>query len=152
MAGTSLMTRLTIGDCRVGGGALDCSCAGLRPPHKLDVQFSRIQLSRRRPHLSDDEGEHRGKVAVPALAVRLRIPLPEERVSLHRLNDPLIFHESFQCGRIACPAITRLSSPGGTTRTACRCSDVASPSTTRGVSENRSLPARSNVPVANEGR
>jgi len=31
--------------CRVGGGALDCSCAGLRPPHKLDVQFSRIQLS-----------------------------------------------------------------------------------------------------------
>ena len=32
-------------DCRVGGGALDCSCAGLRPPHKLDVQFSRIQLS-----------------------------------------------------------------------------------------------------------
>ena len=31
--------------CRVGGGAFDCSCAGLRPPHKLDVQFSRIQLS-----------------------------------------------------------------------------------------------------------
>jgi hypothetical protein len=31
--------------CRVGGGALNCSCAGLRPPHKLDVQFSRIQLS-----------------------------------------------------------------------------------------------------------
>src|SRR5271165_5424264 len=43
------------------------------------------------------------------------------------LNHPLIFHESFQCGRIACPAITRLSSPGCTTRTACRCSDVASP-------------------------
>ena len=35
----------TIDLCRVGGGALDCSCAGLRPPHKLDVQFSRIQLS-----------------------------------------------------------------------------------------------------------
>src|SRR5208283_5663475 len=67
------------------------------------------------------------------------------------LNYPLIFHESFQCGSMACSAITRLSSPGGTTRTACRCSDVASPSTTRGVSENRSLPARSNVPVANEG-
>ena len=31
--------------CRVGGGALDCSCAGLRSPHKLDVQFSRSQLS-----------------------------------------------------------------------------------------------------------
>jgi hypothetical protein len=31
--------------CRVGGGALDCSRAGLRPPLKLDVQFSRIQLS-----------------------------------------------------------------------------------------------------------
>src|SRR5689334_22318147 len=33
---------------RVGGGALDCSRAGLRPPLKLDVQFSRIQLSRKR--------------------------------------------------------------------------------------------------------
>jgi len=44
-----------------------------------------------------------------------------------RLNHPLIFHESFQCGRIAYPAITRLPSLGGTTRTACRCSDVASP-------------------------
>jgi hypothetical protein len=31
--------------CRVGGGALDCSHADLRPPLKLDVQFSRIQLS-----------------------------------------------------------------------------------------------------------
>src|SRR5208337_2799372 len=71
--------------CRVGGGALDCSRAGLRPPLKLDVQFSRIQLSRRRSHLSDNEGEHRGKVVVPALAVRLRTPLPEERVSLHCL-------------------------------------------------------------------
>src|SRR5208282_5077173 len=64
--------------CRVGGGALDCSRAGFRPPLKLDVQFSRIQLSRRRSHLSDNEGEHRGKVVVPALAVRLRTPLPEE--------------------------------------------------------------------------
>src|SRR5208337_4158790 len=71
--------------CRVGGGALDCSRAGLRPPLKLDVQFSRIQLSRRRSHLSDNEGEHRGKVVVTALAVRLRTPLPEERVSLHCL-------------------------------------------------------------------
>src|SRR5271165_3666955 len=70
---------------RVGGGALDCSRAGLRPPLKLDVRFSRIQLSRRRSHLSDNEGEHRGKVVVPALAVRLRTPLPEERVSLHCL-------------------------------------------------------------------
>ena len=34
------------------------------------------------------------------------------------LNHPLIFHQSFQCGRIACPAITRLSSPGCPTRTA----------------------------------
>src|SRR5215472_1355162 len=34
--------------CRVGGGALDCSRAGLRPPLKLGVQFSRTQLSRRR--------------------------------------------------------------------------------------------------------
>ena len=31
--------------CRVGGGALSCLCACLRPPLKLDVQFSRIQLS-----------------------------------------------------------------------------------------------------------
>src|SRR5208282_5496282 len=36
------------------------------------------------------------------------------------LNYPLIFPESFQWGSIACPAITRLSSPGGTPRTACR--------------------------------
>src|ERR1700720_370946 len=31
--------------CRVGGGALSCLRACLRPPLKLDVQFSRIQLS-----------------------------------------------------------------------------------------------------------
>ena len=31
--------------CRVGGGALNCLRADLRPPLKLDVQFSRIQLS-----------------------------------------------------------------------------------------------------------
>src|SRR5271166_3663953 len=31
--------------CRVGGGALSCLRANLRPPLKLDVQFSRIQLS-----------------------------------------------------------------------------------------------------------
>src|SRR5208283_3122472 len=31
--------------CRVGGGALGCLRANLRPPLKLDVQFSRIQLS-----------------------------------------------------------------------------------------------------------
>ena len=30
---------------RVGGGALSCLRACLRPPLKLDVQFSRIQLS-----------------------------------------------------------------------------------------------------------
>jgi len=32
-------------NCRVGGGALSCLRANLRPPLKLDVQFSRIQLS-----------------------------------------------------------------------------------------------------------
>jgi hypothetical protein len=31
--------------CRVGGGALSDLGADLRPPLKLDVQFSRIQLS-----------------------------------------------------------------------------------------------------------
>jgi hypothetical protein len=31
--------------CRVGGGALRCLGANLRPPLKLDVRFSRIQLS-----------------------------------------------------------------------------------------------------------
>jgi hypothetical protein len=36
---------------RVGGGALDRSHAGLRPPLKLGVQFSRAQLSRRRRFL-----------------------------------------------------------------------------------------------------
>src|SRR5215472_3904268 len=35
-------------DCRVGGGAL--ASAGLRPPRKLHVQFSRMQLSRKRDH------------------------------------------------------------------------------------------------------
>jgi hypothetical protein len=33
--------------CRVGGGAPSFPDAGHRPPLKLDVQFSRIQLSRR---------------------------------------------------------------------------------------------------------
>ena len=56
-------------------------------------------------------------------------PFPKVALTLQALalNHPLIFHESFQWGRIACPAITRLSSPGGTTCTACRCNDVASP-------------------------
>jgi hypothetical protein len=45
--------------CRVGGGALDCSRADLRPPHKLDVQFSRIQLSR---NGTLDRRELRGRV------------------------------------------------------------------------------------------
>ena len=31
--------------CRVGGGALDCSRADLRPPLKRNVRFSRIPLS-----------------------------------------------------------------------------------------------------------
>ena len=43
-----------VADCRVGGGALDCSRAGLRPPLKLGVQFSRTQLSRRRSSLSGE--------------------------------------------------------------------------------------------------
>src|SRR6516165_1356711 len=45
--------------CRVGGGALDCSRAGLRPPLKLDVQFSRTQLSRRRSSPSGNGRDHR---------------------------------------------------------------------------------------------
>ena len=36
------------------------------------------------------------------------------------LKHPLIFLQSFQCSRIARPATTRPSSPGGATRTACR--------------------------------
>src|SRR5271157_3987198 len=55
--------------CRVGGGALDCSRADLRPPLKLDVQFSRIQLSRRRFPLSGDGRDHRNKIDKPVLAV-----------------------------------------------------------------------------------
>ena len=43
---------------------------------------------------------------------------PESDTVVCPLNHPLIFHELFQCGRIACPAITRRSSPGGATRTA----------------------------------
>src|SRR5260221_6059168 len=57
--------------CRVGGGALDCSRADLRPPHKLDVQFSRIQLSRRRCPLSSDGRDQRDKIDKPELAVEL---------------------------------------------------------------------------------
>src|SRR6516165_7982588 len=57
--------------CWVGGGALDCSRADLRPPHKLDVQFSRIQLSRRRSPLSGDGRDQRDKIDKPELAVEL---------------------------------------------------------------------------------
>src|SRR5262249_47433301 len=57
--------------CRVGGGALDFSRAGLRPPPKLDVQFSRIQLSRRRCPLSGDGRDQRDKIDEPKLAVEL---------------------------------------------------------------------------------
>ena len=57
--------------CRVGGGALDCSRAGLRPPLKLGVQFSRTQLSRRRCSLSSDGRYHRNQVHKPVLAVKL---------------------------------------------------------------------------------
>src|SRR6516165_3856900 len=60
-----------ITQCRVGGGALDCSRADLRPPHKLDVQFSRIQLSRRRSPLSGDGRDQRDKIDKPELAVEL---------------------------------------------------------------------------------
>src|SRR5271166_4748365 len=44
--------------CRVGGGALDCSRAGLRPPLKPCMQFSRTRLSRRRSSLSGDRRDH----------------------------------------------------------------------------------------------
>src|SRR6516165_8301196 len=57
--------------CRVGGGALDCSRAGLRPPLKLGVQFSRTQLSRRRRSLRGDGRDHRNQVHKPVLAVEL---------------------------------------------------------------------------------
>src|SRR6266511_5572557 len=57
--------------CRVGGGALDCSRADLRPPLKLDVQFSRIQLSRRRYPLSGDGRDQCDKINKPELAVEL---------------------------------------------------------------------------------
>src|SRR6516165_1817039 len=48
-----------------------CSRAGLRPPPKLDVQFSRIQLSRRRSPLSGDGRDQRDKIDEPKLAVEL---------------------------------------------------------------------------------
>jgi hypothetical protein len=48
----------------------------------------------------------------------LRTNMKLSALAVVLLNHPLIFHESFQCGRIACPAITRRSSPGGATRTA----------------------------------
>src|SRR3954447_15522885 len=67
LSGASLASKW----CRVGGGALDCSRAGLRPPLKLDVRFSRIQLSRRRFLLSSDGRDHRNQVHEPILAVEL---------------------------------------------------------------------------------
>src|SRR5258708_3084921 len=42
-----------------------------RPPHKLDVQFSRIQLSRRRCPLSSDGRDQRDKIDKPELAIEL---------------------------------------------------------------------------------
>src|SRR6516164_1638172 len=57
--------------CRVGGGALDCSHASLRPPLKLDVQFSRIQLSRSRSSASGNGRYHPDQVDKPVLAVEL---------------------------------------------------------------------------------
>src|SRR5262249_34005295 len=57
--------------CRVGGGAVDSSRAAPRPPQKLDVQFSRIQLSRRRSPLSGDGRDQRDKIDKPELAVEL---------------------------------------------------------------------------------
>ena len=56
---------------RVGGGALDCSHASLRPPLKLDVQFSRIQLSRSRSSASGNGRYHPDQVDKPVLAVEL---------------------------------------------------------------------------------
>src|SRR5215469_17701210 len=57
--------------CRVGGGAFETSHAGLRPPLKLGVRFSRTQLSRRRSSLSGDGRDHRNQVHKPVLAVEL---------------------------------------------------------------------------------
>src|SRR5215472_4012659 len=57
--------------CRVGGGAFDCSHAGLRPPLKLGVQFSRTQLSQRRSFLSSDGRNHRNQVDKPILSIEL---------------------------------------------------------------------------------
>src|SRR5262249_26341592 len=43
----ALWPALPASDCRVGGGALGCPHAGLRPPLKRSVRFSRTPLSQR---------------------------------------------------------------------------------------------------------
>ena len=58
---------------RVGGGAQSDDRAGLRPPLKLHVQFSRMQLSRRSPAggtRSKVKGQQADK---PHLAVQRRL-------------------------------------------------------------------------------
>src|ERR1700757_3487845 len=78
--------------CRVGGGALDCSRAGLRPPLKLGVQFSRTQLSRRRSSLSGDGRDHRNQAHKPVLAVELtawqRLPTAAAPLTVPMRPDP----------------------------------------------------------------
>ena len=68
--------------CRVGGGAQGCPRAGLRPPLKLHVRFSRMQLSRRLPSSEmqskesveqDSPARTRRRAGVPAAASSRRI-------------------------------------------------------------------------------
>jgi hypothetical protein len=58
--------------CRVGGGAFGCPHAGLRPPLKPDVRFSRIRLSRRRSPERFEGWNQTDKVDQPTLAIQLR--------------------------------------------------------------------------------
>src|SRR5450631_2762109 len=57
--------------CRVGGGASDRSGAGLRPPLKLYMQFSRIQLLRRLTLPGCNRRDQLNQVDQPVLAVQL---------------------------------------------------------------------------------
>src|SRR5437879_439495 len=53
----ALWTAFPFSDCRVGGGALGCPHASLRPPLKRSVQFSRTPLSQRHATSVDESKE-----------------------------------------------------------------------------------------------
>src|SRR5215813_13540209 len=92
---TSLADVMT---CRVGGGALGRPRAGHRPPLKLYVQFSRIQLSRRLTLPRRNGRDQLNQVHQPVLAIQLgfrqlspaTVPPPLESMRPNAPHDPTV--------------------------------------------------------------